>query len=157
MGFVLFNYSLKIRESIGISTPKMGAHLGMWGFIPSHSPTLPWAWDVTPRNLWLTPLQALALVASLGLGLWHLSYEKHLLNFVTPLMGGHVESFWNLVVASCQGGTTIIGGWLISDWPISSPSTCGPISRSIGKWLTYMSPTCIWPTNGWLNKTSYES
>ncbi len=27
----------------------MGAHLGVWGFIPSHSPTLSGAWNVTPR------------------------------------------------------------------------------------------------------------
>ncbi len=31
--FDLFNYSLKVRESTGTPTPKMGAHLGMWIFI----------------------------------------------------------------------------------------------------------------------------
>ncbi len=35
------NRSLKIQESIKTLTPKVGAHLGMWKFIPSHSPTLP--------------------------------------------------------------------------------------------------------------------
>ncbi len=41
------NHPLKIQESIGTSTPKMGAHLGVWGFIPSHSLALPGAWNVT--------------------------------------------------------------------------------------------------------------
>jgi len=49
MGFDPCNYFMKIQESIGTPTPKMGAHLGVWGFIPSHFPTLPGAWDVTPR------------------------------------------------------------------------------------------------------------
>jgi hypothetical protein len=30
---------------------KVGAHLGVGGFIPSHSPTLPGAWNVTPALL----------------------------------------------------------------------------------------------------------
>jgi hypothetical protein len=43
MGFGPYNYSLKIRDSIEIPTLKVGVHLGMRGFIPSHSPTLPGA------------------------------------------------------------------------------------------------------------------
>jgi hypothetical protein len=59
------NCFLKVRKSIGIPTPKVGAHLGVWGFIPSHSPTFPGAWDVTPElPSWPAPLQAFALVAS---------------------------------------------------------------------------------------------
>jgi uncharacterized membrane protein YhdT len=66
------NCSLQVRESIGITTPKVGAHLGVWGFIPSHCPTLPGAWDVTPElPSWPTPLQAFALVVSPKLGLRH--------------------------------------------------------------------------------------
>ncbi len=38
MNFDLYNRSLKIRKSIEIPTPKVGAHLGVWRFIPSHSP-----------------------------------------------------------------------------------------------------------------------
>jgi len=38
MNFYLYNYFLKIRESIKTPTPKVGAHLGMCGLIPSHSP-----------------------------------------------------------------------------------------------------------------------
>jgi hypothetical protein len=34
------NRFLKIQESMGTPTPKVGVHLGVWGFIPSHSPTL---------------------------------------------------------------------------------------------------------------------
>jgi len=41
--------SLKIRKSTKIPIPKVEAHLGVWMFIPSHSPTLLGAWDVTPR------------------------------------------------------------------------------------------------------------
>jgi hypothetical protein len=64
---------LKIQKSIGTLTPKMGAHLGVWRFIPSHFPTLSEEWNVTPRfSSWPTPLQALVLVASPRLGLWHL-------------------------------------------------------------------------------------
>jgi len=37
MGFDPCNRLLKIRKSIGIPIPKMGVHLGVWGFIPSHS------------------------------------------------------------------------------------------------------------------------
>ncbi len=40
------------------------------GVIPSHSPTFPRTWNVTPNlHTWPTPLQALALVASPRLGL----------------------------------------------------------------------------------------
>ncbi len=44
MGFDSCNRPLKIRESIGTPTPKMGVHLGVWRFIPSHS--------CTPRSMW---------------------------------------------------------------------------------------------------------
>jgi len=40
------NCPLKIREFIKTPTPKMGAHLRVKGFIPSHSPTLLEAWNV---------------------------------------------------------------------------------------------------------------
>ncbi len=73
MGFNPCNHSLKIWESIRTPTPKVGAHLGVWRFIPSHSPTLPGAWNVIPRlHSWPTSSQALALVTSLRLGLWHI-------------------------------------------------------------------------------------
>jgi len=51
----------------------VGVHLGVWGFIPSHSPTLPGAWNLTPTiHSWPTPLQAFALVVNPRLRLWHL-------------------------------------------------------------------------------------
>jgi hypothetical protein len=63
---------LKILKSIGSPTPKVGVHLGVWGFIPSHFPTLPGAWNVTLElHFWHAPLQALALVMSLKLRLQH--------------------------------------------------------------------------------------
>jgi hypothetical protein len=37
MGFGPWNTSLKIQDSIGIRTLKVGVHLGVCGFIPSHS------------------------------------------------------------------------------------------------------------------------
>jgi hypothetical protein len=56
-------------------TLKMRVHLGVWGFIPSHSFALLGAWNVTLKLApWPTPLQALALVASPRLGLRHISF-----------------------------------------------------------------------------------
>ncbi len=46
MNFNPCNHPLKIRKSIRTPTPKMGVHLGVWGFIPSHSFALPGAWNV---------------------------------------------------------------------------------------------------------------
>jgi hypothetical protein len=65
MSFDLCNYLLKTWDSIKTPTPKVGAHLRMWGFIPSHSPTLPRAWNVTPGlHSWPAHLQAFALFVS---------------------------------------------------------------------------------------------
>jgi len=75
MGFDPYNRSLKVWESIGTLTPKVGAHLGVWGFIPWHFFTLPGTWDVTLElPSWPAPLQTLALVASPRLGLRHICY-----------------------------------------------------------------------------------
>jgi hypothetical protein len=72
MSFSPFNYPLKIWKSIEILTPKVGAHLGVWGFIPSHFPTLMGTWNVTlVFHSWPTPLQTLALVVNPKLGLRH--------------------------------------------------------------------------------------
>jgi hypothetical protein len=43
------NCPLKIWESTGTPSPKVGVALGVWGFIPSHFPTLSGACGVTPR------------------------------------------------------------------------------------------------------------
>jgi hypothetical protein len=70
MGFYPYICSLKIQDSIETLTPKVGAHLGVWKFIPSHFPTLPRAWNVTHGlQFWPTPSQALALVVSPKQGL----------------------------------------------------------------------------------------
>jgi hypothetical protein len=69
MNFDLYDCSLKIRESIGTPIFKVGAHLGVCGFILSRPLTFLRAWNVTPKlHSWLAPLQAFALVASLRLG-----------------------------------------------------------------------------------------
>jgi hypothetical protein len=86
MSFDLCNRPMKIQESIGTLIPKMGVQLGVWGFIPSHFLKLSGAWNVTPGlHFWPTPLQALALVTNLRLGLQHFKYVdwrfKFLLKF----------------------------------------------------------------------------
>jgi hypothetical protein len=40
MDFDPYNQFLKFRKSVVTPTPKVGAHLGVWRFIPSQSPTL---------------------------------------------------------------------------------------------------------------------
>jgi hypothetical protein len=51
MAFGPCNHSLKIRESIKSPIPKVGVHLGVWRFIPSHSLALPKAWNVILGSL----------------------------------------------------------------------------------------------------------
>jgi hypothetical protein len=64
-------------ENLGVHqdfNSKVGAHLGVWGFIPSQFHTLPGTWNVIPNiHFWLAPLQTLALVISPKLGLWHIT------------------------------------------------------------------------------------
>jgi hypothetical protein len=60
MSFDPYNRPLKIRESIRTPIPKVEAHLGVRGFIPSHFLTFSRAGNVTLRlHLSPTPLQAL--------------------------------------------------------------------------------------------------
>jgi hypothetical protein len=74
MGSNPFNCFLKIWEFIRTLTPKVGVHLGVWRFIPSHFPTLLKAWNVIlGLHSGPAPSQALALVTSPKLGLWHSS------------------------------------------------------------------------------------
>jgi hypothetical protein len=49
MSFDPYNRSLKIGESNGSPIPKVETHLGVCGFIPSHPPTFPGVWNVTPE------------------------------------------------------------------------------------------------------------
>jgi hypothetical protein len=61
---------LKIQKSIGTPTSKMRTHLGMCGFIPSHPPTFPGAWNVIFEfHFRPTSLHALAMIVSLRLKL----------------------------------------------------------------------------------------
>jgi hypothetical protein len=48
MAFDPCNYSLKISDSTRTPIPKVGAPLGVWGFIPSHSLTFLGTWNVIP-------------------------------------------------------------------------------------------------------------
>jgi len=93
MSFDPWIYFLKIQKSIRTPTPKVGAHLGVCVFIPSHFPTLLGAWNVIPGlHFQLTPLQALALVASPKLGSWHILFvcalEKNKIHstFINPTL-----------------------------------------------------------------------
>jgi hypothetical protein len=96
MFFDLWNCLLKIWKSIKTPTPKVGAHLGVWGFIPSNFPTLLGTWNVTPRlHSKLAPLRALTLVASPRLRSWH--YEStylftHLLTYYLLPLSTHLPT-----------------------------------------------------------------
>jgi hypothetical protein len=69
------NCPLKIQKSIGTPTAKVGVHLGVWGFIPSHFLIVLGAWNATPKlHSWPTPLQALAFVVNPRLRLRQLIY-----------------------------------------------------------------------------------
>jgi hypothetical protein len=91
-----YNCSLKIWKLIGTPTPKMG----MCEFIPSQPPTLPRAWNVTPRfHSQLAPLQALALVMSPRLGSQHGCFINLCSNFMQlPFL----SFFFPLVVFNTQ-------------------------------------------------------
>jgi hypothetical protein len=93
MNFDPCNRFLKIWKSTRTPTPKVGTHLGMCGFIPSHFPTLPGAWNVTTRlRSWLSPLQALALIVNLKLGLRHKRTFESLEEAINGMKRGHF--FW---------------------------------------------------------------
>jgi len=78
MNFDPYNCPLKIQKSIETPIPKVEVHLGMWGFIVSHSSTLPRTWNVTLElHSWPTPSQALTLVVNPKLGLWQWLKLKH--------------------------------------------------------------------------------
>jgi hypothetical protein len=79
MGYDPWNFSMKLQESIETPTPKMGTHLGVWGFVPSHSPALPRAWDVTPRlPSWHALLQSLTLDTNPRLRLQQFGWMKNI-------------------------------------------------------------------------------
>jgi len=76
LSFDPLNRSLKFWKSTGTPSPKVGVALGVWGLTPSHSPTLPGIYDVTPGlPLGPHPCNPFALVASPKLGLRHISYH----------------------------------------------------------------------------------
>jgi len=71
LSFDPWNRFLKFWESTRIPSPKVGVALGVWGFTPSHFPTLPGVCDVTPRLSFSPhPCNPFTLVASPKLGLW---------------------------------------------------------------------------------------
>jgi hypothetical protein len=66
------NRFLKFWESTGTPSPKVGVALGVWGFTPSHSPTLSGVYDVTHGlPLGSHPCNPFALIASPKLRLQH--------------------------------------------------------------------------------------
>jgi len=72
MNLDLSNFSLKIWGSLGTPIPKMGAHLGVCGLIPSHFLELPKVWMWFPGYIFGHQLSMplATLVARLRLGLW---------------------------------------------------------------------------------------
>jgi hypothetical protein len=65
-----WNRSLKLWESTGTPSPKVGVALGVWGFTPSHFPTLSGVCDVIlGLSFGPHPCNPFALVASPKLGL----------------------------------------------------------------------------------------
>jgi len=79
-------WSLKFWESTGIPSPKVGVALGVWGFTPSHFPTLPGVCDVIPAlSLGPHSCNPFALVASTKLGLrqdWCVNYMSDFFNCI---------------------------------------------------------------------------
>jgi hypothetical protein len=110
MGFDPWNRSLKIWDSIGTPTLKMGIHLGVWGFILSHSLTLLGAWNVTPKlHSWPTPLQAPTLVTSPKLKLRHAMFANHILIIHYMILQHYIRFvFYNSSLMTI--------GWKISCW-----------------------------------------
>ncbi len=95
MDFHPYNRSLKVWESTRTPTPKVEAHLRVWGFILSHSLSLSGTWNVTARlHTWPAPSQALALVASPRLGLW-----QSLLIFHIYALKLQIQKLMKLIVA----------------------------------------------------------
>jgi hypothetical protein len=99
MNFDPCNFFLKIWKSFGTPTLKVGAHLGVCGLIPSHSPTFLGAWNVTPRlHFWPAPLLAFTLVVSLRLGLrqdWNINIYNPMEN-LNHIINIFIESFWQM-------------------------------------------------------------
>jgi hypothetical protein len=69
MNFDTCDHPLKIWESIGTLTPKVGADFEVWGFITQLSCTLGSMKCDFQVHSWLAPSQGLALVMSPTLGL----------------------------------------------------------------------------------------
>jgi hypothetical protein len=71
MSFGPYIRPLKIQKFVGTPIPKMGVHLGVWGFIPSHFFALLGAWNVilglSLGSPFANPCIGRELKASLGL------------------------------------------------------------------------------------------
>jgi len=104
MGFDLCNYSMKIRESTKTPTPKMEAHLGMWGSF-LHTLTFLGAWNVIlALHSWPTPSQAFALVISPKLGLQQIEAISG--DYVDENIKRYGYSFLKLSISWLIGWTT---------------------------------------------------
>jgi len=87
MNFNFCNHTLKIQKSTGILIPKVTTHLGMWGFIPSHSPSLLGMYVVFKHvddvNMHYSPLTLMAFLDTL---IRAFGFLQHRLGIVTSCM-----------------------------------------------------------------------
>jgi hypothetical protein len=101
----------RFGSPFGTLIPKMGIHLAVWRFTPSHSFALPGTWDVTPGlPSWPAPLQAFALVTNPRLGLRHWpNHNYYIMWFVwsnhgacwTSKVTTTQQSLWVYVFSKC--------------------------------------------------------
>jgi hypothetical protein len=149
MGFDPCNHFLKIWESIRTLMPKVGVHLGVWGFIPSHSPTFLRAWNVIPGlHSGPTPLQALVLIMNPRLGLRQWGWMKtsmtclHVLIVLNQNVEFHVHinaSNFSLSVMLQQNPDNIINKSIyyisrLMNSVIRSYSTTNVTTLALGSW-----------------------
>jgi hypothetical protein len=83
MSFDPFNHFLKIWKSIGTQTPKVGAHLGVCGFIPSPSYVL-WSikcdsWASLSACTFVSPYFSCELKVKIVIGWQKWTYCEHMM------------------------------------------------------------------------------
>jgi hypothetical protein len=144
MGFDPCNHFLKIRDSTETPIPKVGALLGVWRFISSHSPTLLGAWNATPMLLfWPTPLQTIAFVVNPKLGLWKTLKGMMGMPVIDHHVWGHVYGHDRSRI-NCGSCVFTIAGEVISIKSFSvAIEVCSLVSLRVGTlYITFSWLSC---------------